>query len=369
MKLNKEISDELLTIIDRKKTVFGDSSILNSVVSDGSFIEDLATSQFEFAKNTLLEIEGIEGVNEEDSLKTTLSKLQKQCKEIESAHKTQLEELCVNFVTKLFMIPDDVIVMEAELVEKVDCNGVSLDKQKGEYTLDSVKDNNIIKTECDKRRMLNALCIGAGLFYSINQSLYEDAIGKIDERLLKLYRIINALNMYLLFEGVVDMTEDDNKISGIVNVRAGDVDEMPEIRAQGTIFPILLSETVRGVMELFALHGLPKDKDTREMVLNKCDYLKSEPWYMRIGFELWKNVKKSFESRGGMIPYWFKELAVIKAMKFSEVLPEILSNTTEGKKYTKIIYRKALRQFDKDNFNSDMSKLTMRKNIITDNTL
>lgn len=369
MKLENGISDELLKLIDRKKTSFGDNSILNSVVSDGDFIEDLATSQFEFARKALLGIDRIEGVDDSDSLNNVLQKLIVECKKIEEPNKVKIEEICANIVKKKFLVPEDTLTIKTELVEKVDCSNISFDKLNGDYSLDSIKDNNVIKSECDKRRILNALSIGAGLYYSINESIYEKEIKEVDERLLGLYKAINALNMYLLFDGAVKMTEENNKMTGVVTVRANGNDKMPEISAQGLVFPILLAETVRGLMELFAMHGLPKDRDLKKLVLNKCDYLKSEPWYMRIGLELWRKTKINFESKPGMVPYWFKELAVIKPMKFNEVMPEILSNTNTGKKYSKIIYRKALSLFDKDNFNSDMSKLTMRKNIITDNTL
>lgn len=369
MKLENNISDELLKLIDRKKTSFGDNSILNSVISDGDFIEDLAMSQFEFARKALLDIDKIEGVDESDSLNDVLQKLIIECKNREEPNKTKLEEICSNIVKKIFLVPEDTLTIKTELVAKVDCSNISFDKLNGDYSIDSIKDNNIIKSECDKRRILNALSIGAGLYYSLNESIYEKEISKVDEGLLGLYKAINALNIYLLFDGVVKMTEENNKMTGVVTVRANGVDKMPEISAQGLIFPILLSETVRGLMELFAMHGLPKDRDLKKLVLNKCDYLKSEPWYMRVGLELWKKTKENFESRPGMVPYWFKELAIIKPMRFEEVIPEILSNTNTGKKYSKLIYRKALNQFDKDNFNSDMSKLTMRKNIITDNTI
>lgn len=369
MKLENSISDDLLKLIDRKKTSFGDNSILNSVVSDGDFIEDLATSQFEFARKALLDIDRVDCVDEGDSLNDVLQKLIIECKKLEEPNKTRLEEVCSNLVKKIFLVPEDTLTIKTELVAKVDCSKISFDKLNGDYSLDSIKDNNIVKAECDKRRILNALSIGAGLYYSLSESVYEREIEKIDKRLLGLYRAINALNMYLLFDGVVKMTEENNKMTGVVTVRANGIDKMPEISAQGLVFPILLAETVRGLMELFAMHGLPRDRDLKNLVLNKCDYLKSEPWYMRIGLELWRRTKANFESRPGMVPYWFKELAIIKPMSFGEIIPEILSNTNTGKKYSKLIYRKALKQFDKDNFNSDMSKLTMRKNIITDNMI
>ena len=93
MKLENNISDELLKLIDRKKTSFGDNSILNSVVSDGDFIEDLATSQFEFARKALIDIDRIDGVDESNSLNEVLQRLIVECKKLEEPNKVKLEEI------------------------------------------------------------------------------------------------------------------------------------------------------------------------------------------------------------------------------------------------------------------------------------
>jgi hypothetical protein len=121
------------------------------------------------------------------------------------------------------------------------------------------------------------------------------------------------------------------------------------------------------MMELFASHGNPKDDEVATEVMKRCDYVKAEPWNMRLGAELWKLISEEFKSKSGMIPYWFKELASLNATTFAKVLPEILSKTKEGNSYTKKIYKMAIRQFDKDNFNSDMEKLSLNKSIINDN--
>ena len=173
---------------------------------------------------------------------------------------------------------------------------------------------------------------------------------------------------YLLFEKEdVEITEDDPKLTGIVTVDLKGPENLVKIDAQGMIFPILLEETIQGMMELFASHGNPKDDEIAEEVMKRCDYVKSEPWNMRLGAELWKKISNEFKSKGGMVPYWFKELASLGATTFAKVIPEILSQTKEGNLYAKKIYRMAIKQFDEDNFDSDMSKLSLNKTIINDN--
>ena len=369
IELIDELPDDIISAIDRNKTSLGNNSIINDILDD-DFIEGLATSQFKLAKDALSTIDSLDWVGEDDNLYDVINKLFNECHKLEEPVKDQLEKLCVNIAIELFNIPDDTVEITANLVDRVNINGhiVSIEKLKGKFKAVNVNDGKILKIECDKRRILNALCVGAGMYFSSDESLYAKEIEKIDSRLLKLYKILIPLNTYLLFEKEdVEITEDDPKLTGIVTVDLKGPENLVKIDAQGMIFPILLEETIQGMMELFASHGNPKDDEIAEEVMKRCDYVKSEPWNMRLGAELWKKISNEFKSKGGMVPYWFKELASLGATTFAKVIPEILSQTKEGNLYAKKIYRMAIKQFDEDNFDSDMSKLSLNKTIINDN--
>ena len=49
------------------------------------------------------------------------------------------------------------------------------------------------------------------------------------------------------------------------------------------IFPILLTESIRGILELSASFGLPDEQDLSNQVMKIADSLEYEPWDMRLG--------------------------------------------------------------------------------------
>ena len=54
------------------------------------------------------------------------------------------------------------------------------------------------------------------------------------------------------------------------------------------IFPILLHELSKGVVELMSLWSLPEDSDVRKYVLDKTDNLESETNDIRLGSKIWE---------------------------------------------------------------------------------
>ena len=48
-------------------------------------------------------------------------------------------------------------------------------------------------------------------------------------------------------------------------------------------FPVLVHELHKGVMEYLSLHGLPGDKELRQKVMDKTDFLEDEMWDLRLG--------------------------------------------------------------------------------------
>jgi len=97
----------------------------------------------------------------------------------------------------------------------------------------------------------------------------------------------NDANYFLLGDETI-------KNEGMSGIHAGNVkidlsnQQKPKIIAQGMIFPILLHELGKGVLELMSLWGLPKDSEERKYVLDKTDNLESETNDIRLGSKIWE---------------------------------------------------------------------------------
>lgn len=335
------------------------------------FIEKALTSQFESAKNVLKNIGQIDSVDSK-TVEGAFQEIILKCQKIEEKNRNALEKLAVNYVINLFSIPDDTITIETNLVNAIenadDISPVEPFDGDVEFETADLDDLSSIDAEVAKRHFLNALNMGAGMSISENIRGYIEDLYDIDSRLPQLYKEALALNNYMIFKSPdLGISDNDRKQVGVVNVKLGSSDELVVISASGIIFPILLCELVRGLMELFSSHGLPKDRARRDYIIKKADYLKAEPWQMRIGPYMWKIFTEYFEgSDTSEMPYIYQTLAKLKPDTFFKVISEMMGKTKKGKAYAEKIMDKALYKKEEASFKNKMTIYSKHKNIITD---
>jgi chorismate mutase len=362
------LPDSIVSKIITNRTSLGNNPSIPDIF-DEPFLLKLINNGFEDTKKVLKEIGEISDVDSTD-IEEVLAKLIKRCKEIEKPYRSELERICLNYVIDLFEIPEETVDIFLSLVNNVDTSDfkINIDSYDGDNELESIDNAITIKGEVYKRRLLNSLCIGASMRMSSDLETYISEINKIDNRLGDLYHKIIALNNYILY------TKDDFGIDernimqlGIVELKLGREDEKPQIKSQGVIFPILLSETIRGFMELFISHGLPKDIDIAKIVMEKSDFLKAEPWDMKIGPQLWDILSSSFNDiDSNELPYLFKRISELKVDTFNNVMKEVFAKTKKGKRIMSKISFKAKRDIEYDKFVDKMTKMKTDKGIITD---
>ena len=363
--------EDIADAVYKNKTSIGNNPALPNIFEKG-YVEKLVEKRFKGCVDELKKIGEIDDVPDTD-MQTVLGKLVLKCQKLEEPHRPELEKIVANYLIDLFGIPDDSIQMELSLVDDVDLSSssIKLDPADGDEFIEyeDVLDAESIKDEVYKRRLIDAISMGAGMKISSNIKDYMKEIYEINPTLIDLYRKILALNDYLLFtKEDIGMTEEDKHQFGTVEVVLGQVEESPKILAQGVIFPILLSESVRGLMELFASHGLPQEFEKAQSVLSKSDYLKAEPWDMRIGPALWEIVSDSFGNsvKTDLIPYLYKRISQLPVKKFNFFMREVLAKTRKGKRMMAKIAEKAQYEKEYSGFEDKMSKFSTDKNVIMD---
>lgn len=268
-----------------------------------------------------------------DELTTMLSKMVTACRGMEKPVRDSLEKICENTVNRIFAIPDGAVNIKCKLVDNISYKisvSVTPEVSSGDtFKFKDVNDFELSKVAIAKRRFINALIMGAaGIMVSLKE-YYQDEINKINPELLPLYDKIMALNEYILFVTKEQMTDEKPKQGSYVEVYVGGNGKKSTIEAQGIIFPLLLHDTLKGLFELFSVHGLPEDKDKREYIIKKSDFLLAEPWDMRLGVPLWNRI---FGTIGEMniIPYVFMYLIKLPAEEFNQTMKELLMNTEKG---------------------------------------
>lgn len=368
--LLKELPGDIIFKIKNNKTVLGNNPAIPNIYDD-SFLYSLLKHRFQYIKNELKKINSIDDIESND-LYGCLAELILKCKKIEKEYRPELEKICYNFIIDLFSIPKDIINLQLELKDTIDFknNSILLDPIDNniEFKLNDIDDAILLKNEIYKRKILIALCFGGAMEISSMIEKYQNKISKISNELCDIYKKILLINEYLIFEKENININEKNKMQiGVVEVLLGNEEKKVSIKAQATIFPILLFEAIKGFMELFISHGLPIKKERTLYILNKTDYLKSEPWYMRIGPSLWNLLTFSLNDIDSkVIPYLLKEISTLEVKEFNKLMQEIFTKTKKGEDILMNIVNKANDNLEYNHFIEKMNKMKTNKSIITD---
>lgn len=314
------------------------------------FIVDLVSRTFEELSEKL-------GIEDYETLKTELSNALANAKKLESGNKQALEQLCSQIVNDIFQIPSDTLEIKAELVDKVDTSTERLvpEKTSDDFSFDDIDDMNNLSDEIYKRRMLNALTTGAAIYYMNNIGNYIKEVFEINSDLPSLYKKIIDYNTLLLYYNKDTLDTEKTTDGGKVDVTVSSEMEYPTIKAEALLFPILVEETIKGILELAIAHGLPSNIDKAKYVLSKSDFKLAEVWDMRLGFALWGVIEKEIEGCGLDIMeigvnFFMMELSQMDCETFNKTLQEIFARTKKGKRMITDIAEKILYNKEKDDF-------------------
>lgn len=290
----------------------------------------------------------------------SISETEKQCQEIENPMRNNLEQLITQTVTNFFGIPGDKIDFSVELVDSIDQSNTKVPFGPDEntpMTFDSIDTYGVLNDEVSKRVMQNALIAGASLAYA--RLLLSDVVGMLDEinpKLFDLYNDYFDINNYLLYTNDSQITEENKQETGEVIVTLGNDERKNQLEAKGTIFPVLLYETIKGFFEIFTSHGLPEDEALATAVMSKSDYLLAEPWYMRLGPQIWGHFSSAlrdigYYKRPELLPYVLMKLSQLSAQKYNRLIQEILTDTERSRKVLNRVCEYAEAKHEKQGFN------------------
>jgi hypothetical protein len=162
-------------------------------------------------------------------------------------------------------------------------------------------------------------------------------------------------NNLLLFYEKEKFNDKRSTNGGKVDVTISSKDTYPSIKAEGLLFPILLGEVIKGLLELAIAHGLPKKIEKAKYVMSKSDFKLAEMWDMRLGYPLWCLIEHQMKECGYDmlevgINFFMMELAEMDCSTFNRSLQEIFGRTKKGKEILTDIAENILYGKDKDEF-------------------
>lgn len=304
----------------------------------------------------------VETINN-DEVKYCQAPLLKECMQIESKHKKVLEGLAVDMIREEYNMSEDIVEITAEL-----CDNISLDgtKKEGlptvvEVEFDNHSDIKLANDNVYKRRFLNAMTQGAAKKSSHMFHMANKELGDLDPRLTSKYGKLMAAADYCYFvepdmHDVINKEGGKTIAGGLVTVTLPTEDNPKcHIHAQGMVFPVLIHELVKGVMEILSAHGLPDDKKMSDYVIGKADFLSAEPWDMRLGSGLWERFTSHFNEEDFTLKHnVYSVLAALPVGEFNHGMREIMAHTKEGKQIISDIVEGCKHRIQQDKYRDEI---------------
>ena len=277
---------------------------------------------------------------------------------IEAKHKKELEQLAEKMIREEFDMSEDVVEIHAELTSEINMDGTKKNQKPMAVEVEFTNHDEMVgaNEEVYKRRFLNAMIQGAAKKTNHMYHMVDDELTNFDPRLPNKYAKMMSAADYMYYI----IPEMDNGVNGGVVRVQFPTQSNPKavIYAQAMVFPVLIHELVKGVMELISAHGLPKDKRIGEYVINKADFLAAEPWDMRLGPGLWGRFTSMIEPDDFHLKHQiYCDLAALPVKEFNTKMREIMAGTKEGKGIIENIVKEIKKEIQNDEFNEAINEI------------
>jgi hypothetical protein len=300
----------------------------------------------------------VDNINNEEAMKEMMPMVA-ETMGLEAKHKKALEKLAVDMIREEYDMDEDVVEIHAELTENINLVGAKMNPKPMSVDIEFKNHDEMVNAndEVYKRRFLNAMTQGAAKKCNHMFHLADEELTELDPRLPNKYSKMMAAADYMYY--VVPKLEKA-VTGGVVRVQfPTKSNPKAVIYAQAMVFPVLIHELVKGVMELLSAHGLPKNKKIGEYVINKADFVAAEPWDMRLGPALWSRFTNMIEPDDFNLKHHiYADLAELPVKEFNVKMKEIMAGTKEGKKIIKDIVDNIKSGLEEDEFNDAMKNIS-----------
>tara|TARA_B100000287_G_scaffold345277_1_gene332627 strand:+ start:32 stop:1408 length:1377 start_codon:yes stop_codon:yes gene_type:complete len=274
--------------------------------------------------------------------------------QIESQHKQALEKLAVDLVKTEMGIPEGDLQFDAK-IKKPSLEGMQTQPQKPkeekkefenpQEEQEAAERLEKFNLERQKRRFINSIIQGSSKKALYLYHMIDEKLNEINPELVNLYSLLMSVND-LMYWVMPDM--DMRMAAGGGQELGGGREELdletdpPTIKAEGALFPILVHELYKGVMDYVSSHGLPSDPSTAEAVIGMEDTLPAEVWDLRLGPVIWEKFRESYppelftsQDRRRLQNYFYFKFVNLPAEQFIDLAKKILSGSDEGKQIVK----------------------------------
>ena len=335
---------------------------------ESSFEEKIMGQRFNDVTKRYKRAYDVDSINNNDVMKGMMP-LVYETMGLEAKHKRALEKLAEKMIREEYDMAKDIVEIHAELTPNINMEGTKKNPKPIAVEMQFKNHDEMTNAtdEVYKRRFLNAMTQGAAKKCNHMFHMVDDELTDMDPRLANKYSKMMASADYMYYI----MPKMENGVSGgVVRVQFPTKDNPKAvIYAQAMVFPVLIHELVKGVMELLSAHGLPKNKKVGEYVINKADFLAAEPWDMRMGPGLWDRFTKMIEPDDFHLKHHvYSEMAALPVKEFNMKMREVMAGTKDGSKVIKGIIDEIKGGLQEDEFNEAMNEMSGKSEAVSDDS-
>ena len=345
-----------------------------------NFEELIASQRFQDVVQKVKDATGVENIDPQTfmSLQPMLMQAAQRILQIESQNKEVLENLAVELVVGEMGIPEGDLQFDAKL-EKPNMSGMQQKpkekKKKKELEFpnfeiedEAAKRLQKLDLEKQKRRFINSLIQGSAKKAHYMYHLVNEKLNDINPDLVGLYSIVMSVNdlLYWVMPDMEGMIGGGGAEQAMAGKEELDLEtDPPTIKAKGLMFPILVHELYKGVMEYVSAHGLPSDPDMAQEVIGMEDTLPAEVWDLRLGPVIWEKFLEVYpdnffdaEEQKRIKNYFYFKFVSLEAEQFLSLAKEILSGSQKGKDQVKKMIDEIVNQLKQEDYEDASGETT-----------
>jgi hypothetical protein len=181
--------------------------------------------------------------------------------------------------------------------------------------------------EIEKRKVINAMIHGGAVSKNYAYQLISRELNAINPALLNLYGVAMAgseLGYFAAPDQMARQAMQHPEMQGGSAEVDFEEDDVPVVRARGMIFPMLVQEITKGLLELVSYEGLPEDPKAAKEVIDKTDFVDHESWAMIMGRGLWTRFVAALGGNEDEITmHLYNRLVQLPAPKFNKMMQTI----------------------------------------------
>jgi hypothetical protein len=336
-----------------------------------NFEELIASKRFKDVVEKVKDATGLESIDPMSvmSMQPMFQRALMRATQIESQNKEALEKLAIEVVKTEMGIPEGDLQFDAK-IKKPSLEGMQSKPKKPKKKEPKFKNPEEEQEAADrldkfnlerqKRRFINSIIQGSSKKALYLYHLIRDKLDEINPELVNLYSLLMSVND-LMYWIMPDM--DMRMAAGEGEDLGGGREELdletdpPTIKAEGALFPILVHELYKGVMDYVSSHGLPSDPSTAEDVIGMEDTLPAEVWDLRLGPVIWEKFREAYppelftsQDRRRLQNYFYFKFVNLPAEEFIDLAKKILSGNDEGKEIVKRMVEEIVQELKQEDY-------------------